>query len=102
MSLVDNPAYKAGHKAGDKFFREMRQRSTIDMIAGGIMTVVIVGIVLNELLTLQLVSNSSGPFSDLLENTIPQIGTASLTLVVLGFLAAGGSVALSMFRGGGF
>jgi hypothetical protein len=70
-----------------------------ERIAGGVMAIAIVAIVLNELFTLDLVSNTSGPFSGLI-NSVENVGTAALTLVVLGFLAAAGGAVLTMFRGG--
>jgi len=71
----------------------------VEKIAGGIMTITVVAIVLNELFTLSIVNSSSGPFSDLLTQ-VQNVGTAALTLVVLGFLAAAATVVLQMFRGG--
>lgn len=96
MSLTDT----AGFQLGQQKFDEFRQRGGMtERIAGGVMAIAIVAIVLNELFTLQIVNNTTGPFSGLMD-TVESVGTGALTLVVLGFLAAAGGAAISMFRGG--
>jgi tetrahydromethanopterin S-methyltransferase subunit F len=72
----------------------------VNRIVGGIFAVVLGVIMLNVLLTLDIVNNSSGPFANVF-NTIESVGGAALIFIVLGFLAAAGGVAVSMFRQGG-
>jgi len=96
MSLSETTGYQFGQQQ----YHEFRQRGGMtERIAGGVMAIAIVAIVLNELFTLQIVNNTSGPFSGLMD-TVESVGTGALTLVVLGFLAAAGGAAISMFRGG--
>lgn len=97
----------AGFQTGEAMFDATSDRLSswwqrggmTERIAGGVMAIAIVAIVLNELFTLDLVSNTSGPFSGLI-SSVENVGTAALTLVVLGFLAAAGGAVLTMFRGG--
>jgi hypothetical protein len=72
--------------------------SAVEMIGGGVITVAVVAIVLNQLFTLGIVNNTTGPFSGLIDST-ENIGSSALVLVVVGFLAAGAAVTLQMFRG---
>jgi hypothetical protein len=104
QSVTDRESYKAGEHLFEAARGSARARmdqmggSTVEMIGGGIITVVVVAIVLNQLFTLSIVNQTSGPFSGILQST-ENIGGAALTLVVVGFLAAGAAVTLSMFRG---
>ena len=70
----------------------------VERIAGGVVSVAVVAVVLNQMFTLEIL-NQSGPFSSLIDQT-ESIGTAALSLVILGFLAAAAGAVLSMFRGG--
>ncbi|RLM53184.1 hypothetical protein DVK02_14945 [Halobellus sp. Atlit-31R] len=101
--LTQNPAYQFGYNAGmQKLTPDSsveQNGGMIERIAGGIMTVVLVAIVLNEMLTLTIVNQSTGPMSDLIDQAT-QVGTAALTLAVLGFLAAAATLVLNFFRGG--
>jgi hypothetical protein len=72
----------------------------VNQIVGGIFAVALGLIMLNELLTLSIVDNSTGPFSSVFD-TLESVGGAAMIFIVLGFLAAAGGVAVRMFRGGG-
>jgi len=72
----------------------LTQGATAKSIGAGPMTVALVVIVLNELFTLEIVNNTSGPFSSTMA-TIENIGGGALTIVVLGFLVLAGAVAMS-------
>lgn len=104
QSVTNHESYKAGEQLFEAARGSARARmdqmggSTVEMIGGGIITVVVVAIVLNQLFTLNIVNSTTGPFSNVLQST-EDIGGAALTLVVVGFLAAGAAVTLSMFRG---
>lgn len=98
-TLTDNP-YEAyfRNKFEQRRGTQAGQMGVIDMIAGGIITLVVVAIVLNQLVTLSIVNNTTGPFSGLIDS-VENIGSSALTLIVVGFLAAAAGVVLSMFRG---
>jgi hypothetical protein len=72
----------------------LAQSVSAKAIGKGLMTVALVVIVLNQLFTLSIINNSSGPFSGLI-STVENLGTAALTLVVIGFIVLGASVAMS-------
>lgn len=102
MDVTNSGAYRSGEalfEASASRVSTWRQTGMTEQIAGGVMAIAIVAIVLNELFSLSLVSNSSGPFAGLISQ-VENVGTAALTLVVLGFLAAAGGAVLTMFRGG--
>jgi hypothetical protein len=98
QTVTESDDFQQGKAAFSGMMARMRQMSAVDMIAGGIITLVVVAIVLNQLLTLEIVNNTTGPFSGLIDS-VENIGSASLTLIVVGFLAAAAGVVLSMFRG---
>lgn len=103
MEVTTSSAFNTGEAAFDtgssRIASWWQQGGMTERIAGGVMAIAIVAIVLNELFTLSLVNNTTGPFSGLI-NSVENVGTAALTLVVLGFLAAAGGAVLTMFRGG--
>lgn len=100
MSVTESAAYQTGHAKGQQWVANFRQSGgMVERIAGGVMAVAVVAIVLNQLFSLSIVNQTSGPFSGLLD-TVESVGTGAITLVVLGFLAAAGGAAISMFRGG--
>lgn len=71
----------------------LAQSLTAKTIGKGLMTVALVVIVLNELFTLSIVNNTTGPFGDLID-TVENLGVAALTLVVIGFIVLGAAVAI--------
>lgn len=99
VSVSDRAEYQTGERAFGRLATWFQRGGMTERIAGGVMAIAIVAIVLNELFSLSLVSNTSGPFSGLIDS-VENVGTAALTLVVLGFLAAAGGAVLTMFRGG--
>lgn len=60
-------------------------------IAVGLMTIVLLVIILNYFLTLDVVNNSSGPFS---VDQVVSIGQAAIAIAVLAMLVLAASVAL--------
>lgn len=96
-SVTEHVGFKAGFSKGTEVFGQ--RGGMVERIAGGVMSVAVVAIVLNELFTLDIVNSSTGPFSSLLTQ-VENIGTAALGLVVLGFLAAAAGLVLTQFRGG--
>lgn len=97
-SIRGNPWFQMGFNKGqDSIDRMNAGAGMAERIAGGVMTIAVVALVLNEMFSLS-VFNTTGPFSGLIDS-VENIGGAALTLVVLGFLAAAGAAALSMFRG---
>jgi len=73
---------------------KIKQSVSAKRIGAGLMTVALVVIVLNQLFTLDIIANTSGPFSSTID-TIENIGGGALTIVVVGFLVLAGAVAMS-------
>lgn len=104
QKVTDHESFQAGEQLFEAAHGAARGRmnqmgnSAVEMIGGGIITVAVIAIVLNQLFTLSIVNDTTGPFSGLIDS-VENIGGSALTLVVVGFLAAGAAVTLSMFRG---
>jgi len=74
---------------------------TVRVIGGAMIGIAVLVVVLNEVFALSSVSNSSGPFSDVI-GQIETIGGAALGLIVIGLLVAGANRVMGFFGGGGF
>lgn len=62
-------------------------------IAQGLATVAIAVVILNEILTIEAIQNSTGPMSGVIDS-VETIGGSALTLTVLAFLVLAGAVAM--------
>jgi len=62
-------------------------------IAQGLATVAIAVVILNEILTIGVVNNTSGPMSGVIDS-VETIGGSALTLTVLAFLVLAGAIAM--------
>lgn len=87
-------AHLEAHEPVDTEGMTLAQSLTAKSIGKGLMTIALVVVVLNQLFTLDVISNTTGPFSGLI-TTVENLGTAALTLVVLGFIILGAAVAMS-------
>jgi len=74
---------------------------TVRVIGGAMIGIAVLVVVLNEVFALSSVSNSSGPFSDVI-GQLETIGGAALGLIVIGLLVAGANRVMGFFGGGGF
>jgi len=74
---------------------------TVRVIGGAMIGIAVLVVVLNEVFALSSVSNSSGPFSDVI-GQLETIGAAALGLIVIGLLVAGANRVMGFFGGGGF
>jgi len=99
MEVTQTAGYQNGQALFEGARRWFQSGGMVERIAGGVMAVAVVAVVLTELFSLSIIANASGPFAGLIDQ-VENVGTAALTLVVLGFLAAAGGAVLSMFRGG--
>lgn len=90
-----NAAYDAGKELG----ATMSIMGAVRMIGGGIIGLAVIVVVLNDVLTLPSVANSSGPFGDVL-TSLETTGGAALGLLVVGFLVAAASRVMGFFGGG--
>lgn len=71
----------------------------VQMIGGAVITIAVIVIVVNEVLTVDAVANSTGPFSGVIDS-IETTGVAAMTLLVVGLLVAAAAALMNFFRGG--
>lgn len=90
-----NAFYDKGHEFGS----EMSIMGAVRMIGGGIIGLAVIVVVLNDVMSLASVENSSGPFSDVI-TSLEETGGAALGLLVIGFLVAAASRVMGFFGGG--
>jgi len=85
----------------DTGYAEARIMGTVRVILGAMIGLAVGIVVLNEVFSLNSVSNSTGPFSEVISQ-IENIGGAALGLIVIGLLVAAANQIMSFFGGGGF
>lgn len=105
-SIRESPSFRYGYEKGLETFEPDPDASVMgatrgmaEKIGGGVVSIGIITLVLNKMFSLKVFNITNGPFSGLIDQVI-SIGTGALSLVVLGFLAAAGSVAVGMYRSG--
>jgi hypothetical protein len=74
---------------------------TVRVIGGAMIGIAVLVVVLNEVFALNSVSNSTGPFSEVITQ-LENIGGAALGLIVIGLLVAGANRVMAFFGNGGF
>lgn len=72
---------------------------TVQMIGGAVIGIAVITIVVNEVLTTEVVNNSSGPFGGVIDS-LETTGVAAMTLLVVGLLVAAASKLMGFFGGG--
>lgn len=90
-----NAAYEKGKELG----ATMSIMGAVRMIGGGIIGLAVIVVVLNDVMSLASVENSTGPFSDVI-TSLETTGGAALGLLVIGFLVAAASRVMGFFGGG--
>lgn len=106
--VASHPDYQMGRQIGNAKLNEfedewaeasiMRQ---VRLIAGAMIGLSVLIIVLNEVFSLDQISNSSGPFSDVTDS-LESTGGAALGLLVVGLLVVAANAVMSFFGRGGF
>jgi uncharacterized membrane protein len=71
----------------------------VQMIGGAVITIAVIVIVVNEVLTTSAVNNSTGPFSGVIDS-LETTGVSAMVLLVVGLLVAAAAALMSFFRGG--
>jgi hypothetical protein len=74
---------------------------TVRVIGGAMIGIAVLIVVLNSVFALDSVTNSSGPFSGVIQQ-LENIGGAALGLIVIGLLVAAANRVMGFFGGGGF
>lgn len=80
----------------DQYNQMMR---TVQMIGGAVIGIAVVVIVVNSVLTTDVVANTSGPFDGVI-GSLETTGVAAMSLLVVGLLVAAASKLMSFFGGG--
>jgi hypothetical protein len=106
--VASHPDYQMGRQIGNAklndFEDEWAQASIMQqvrLIAGAMIGISVLVIVLNEVFSLSQVSNSSGPFSGVIDS-LESTGGAALGLLVVGLLVVAANAVMSFFGRGGF
>jgi hypothetical protein len=116
-SIQSSTHYQTGKDLGNELFAKIGDElsgeadadgmaqakimGTVRVILGAMIGLAVGIVVLNEVFSLQSVSNSTGPFSEVITQ-IENIGGAALGLIVIGLLVAAANQIMSFFGGGGF
>lgn len=72
---------------------------TVQLIGSAVVAIAIIVIVVNEVLTTEAVTNTTGPFDPVID-TLGSTGVAAMSLLVVGLLVAAASQLMSFMRGG--
>jgi len=72
----------------------------VRMIGGAVVGIAVIVLVVNEVLTIGAVSNSTGPFSGVIDS-LETTGVAAMTLLVVGLVVVAAQQIMS-YMGGGF
>jgi len=78
---------------------QMDVMRTVQMIGGAVIGIAVITIVVNQLLTTDIVANTTGPFDGVIDS-LSSTGVAAMTLLVVGLLVAAASRLLDFFGGG--
>jgi len=72
----------------------------VRVIGGAMIGIAVLVVVLNEIFSIQSISNSSGPFQGVIDS-LESTGVAALSLLVVGLLVAAANRVMGFFGGGG-
>jgi len=117
-SLSSNDAFQAGQSLGDAGFAKLANKVTADdadetdgyaqadimgvvrVIGGAMIGIAVLVVVLNEIFSIESISNTSGPFGGVVDS-LESTGVAALSLLVVGLLVAAANRVMGFFGGGG-
>jgi len=74
---------------------------TVRIVGGAMIGIAVLTVVLDEVFSINSISNSSGPFSGVTDS-LQSTGVAALSLLVIGLLVAAANRVMGFFGGGGF
>lgn len=93
-------ADRAEAMARNAGFSNAHIMNTVRVIGGAMIGISVLVVVLNEVFSLDSISNSSGPFADVITQ-LTTIGGAGLGLLVIGILVLAANRVMGFFGGGG-
>jgi len=91
----------SGEELDSSLYSTAKIMGTVRVILGAMIGLAVGIVVLNQVFSLDSVSNSSGPFASVIDQ-IENVGGAALGLIVIGLLVAAANQIMSFFGGGGF
>jgi hypothetical protein len=100
-------SHREAIKTGAETVNRLDSKTSVDMmdavrlIGGAMIGIAVLVVVLNEVFSLESISNTSGPFGDVIQS-LQNTGGAALGLLVIGLLVVGANRIMSFFGGGGF
>jgi len=98
LSVGADAVDKLGRRTG---YSQAKIMQTVRVIGGAMIGISVLVVVLNEVFSLDAISNSTGEFSGVIDQLV-NIGGAALGLLVIGILVLGANRVMGFFGGGGF
>jgi hypothetical protein len=98
LSVGADAVDKLGRRTG---YSQAKIMQTVRVIGGAMIGISVLVVVLNEVFSLDAISNSTGEFSEVIDQLV-NIGGAALGLLVIGILVLGANRVMGFFGGGGF
>lgn len=77
---------------------ELPVMRAVKMVGGGVIGIAVTVLVVNEVLTVNAINNSTGPFTGVI-NSLDTTGVAAMTLLVVGLLVFAASVIMDYMGG---
>jgi predicted DNA repair protein MutK len=77
---------------------EMGVMDAVKMVGGAVIGIAVVTLVVNEVLTVDSINNTSGPFTDVI-TSLETTGVAAMTLLVIGLLVVAASYIMRYMEG---
>lgn len=77
---------------------EMSVMDAVKMVGGAVIGIAVVTLVVNEVLTVDSINNSTGPFSGVIDS-LETTGVAAMTLLVIGLLVVSASFIMRYMEG---
>jgi hypothetical protein len=102
VGLYNRLARKFGYAeaANPDLDAELPIMGQVRMIGGAVVGIAVITLVVNEVLTIDSINNSSGPFTGVIDS-LETTGVAAMTLLVVGLVVAAAGAIMS-FMGRGF
>jgi hypothetical protein len=72
--------------------------NAVKMVGGAVIGIAVITLVVNEVLTVDAINNSSGPFTGVI-NSLETTGVAAMTLLVVGLLVVAASFIMRYMEG---
>jgi len=83
----------------EKRMDNMGIMQTVQLVGSAVIAIAVIVIVVNEVLTTNVVTNTTGPFDPIIDR-LGSTGVAAMSLLVVGLLVAAASQLMGFMRGG--